>query len=268
LLLVGIGAALLGLNLLMGGKLNIALPLVFLMLGGIFYILVYASREQWPASPILYIPGSLLLTFGLIFLIDVLTNDWNSWAYAWLLLLVAAGAGLLLTNNALKWHAAINQIGISLTVGGLALFALFGAIAGGVFIQVMAPILLILGGAWLYWQRPEAILPDHLLKRLHMAPRSLPGAAASEALPASQASADAQPQAVEIRQVEPLVEALSARELEVLRMVADGLSNQQIALKMNIAPSTVKTHINNLYGKLGIQTRVQAIKRAHDLGIL
>ena len=52
------------------------------------------------------------------------------------------------------------------------------------------------------------------------------------------------------------------RELEVLRLIDAGLSNQQIADKLSVAPSTVKTHINNIYGKLGVQTRVQAVTRA------
>jgi LuxR family maltose regulon positive regulatory protein len=65
-----------------------------------------------------------------------------------------------------------------------------------------------------------------------------------------------------------LVEPLSVRELEVLRLIDAGLSNQQIADKLSVAPSTVKTHINNIYGKLGVQTRVQAVTRARELNLL
>jgi LuxR family maltose regulon positive regulatory protein len=65
-----------------------------------------------------------------------------------------------------------------------------------------------------------------------------------------------------------LVEPLSTRELEVLRLIDAGLSNQQIADKLSVAPSTVKTHINNIYGKLGVQTRVQAVTRARELNLL
>jgi LuxR family transcriptional regulator, maltose regulon positive regulatory protein len=63
------------------------------------------------------------------------------------------------------------------------------------------------------------------------------------------------------------VEPLSARELEVLQLVDQGLSNQEIAARLNIAASTVKTHINNIYSKLEVQTRTQAIRRARDLGL-
>jgi LuxR family transcriptional regulator, maltose regulon positive regulatory protein len=50
-------------------------------------------------------------------------------------------------------------------------------------------------------------------------------------------------------------------------LVEQGLSNQEIAARLNIAASTVKTHINNIYGKLAVQTRTQAIRRARELGL-
>jgi LuxR family transcriptional regulator, maltose regulon positive regulatory protein len=65
-----------------------------------------------------------------------------------------------------------------------------------------------------------------------------------------------------------LVEPLSSRELEVLRLIEQGLSNQEIADRLTVAASTVKTHINNIYGKLGVQTRVQAVKRSNELNLL
>jgi len=67
---------------------------------------------------------------------------------------------------------------------------------------------------------------------------------------------------------QPLVEPLSERELEVLRLIADGLSNAEIAARLVIAQGTVKRHINNLYGKLGVQSRTQALVRARELGLL
>ena len=61
---------------------------------------------------------------------------------------------------------------------------------------------------------------------------------------------------------------LSGRELEVLRLVADGLSNQEIAARFVIALSTVKTHVNNIFAKLGVETRTQAVARARELKLL
>jgi LuxR family maltose regulon positive regulatory protein len=65
-----------------------------------------------------------------------------------------------------------------------------------------------------------------------------------------------------------LVEPLSERELEVLRLIADGLSNAEIADKLVIAQGTVKRHINNIYGKLGVQSRTQAVARGRELNLL
>jgi LuxR family maltose regulon positive regulatory protein len=65
-----------------------------------------------------------------------------------------------------------------------------------------------------------------------------------------------------------LVEPLSARELEVLRLIAQGLSNRAIAERLVIALSTVKGHTSNIYGKLGVHNRTQAVARARTLGFL
>ncbi len=65
-----------------------------------------------------------------------------------------------------------------------------------------------------------------------------------------------------------LLEPLSDRELEILRLIETGDTNREIADRLYIAVSTVKTHINNLYGKLGVANRVQALARARELGLL
>lgn len=65
-----------------------------------------------------------------------------------------------------------------------------------------------------------------------------------------------------------LVEPLSDRELQVLRLIAAGLSNQQIGDELVLAVGTVKKHTHNIYGKLGVRSRIQAVARAKELGIL
>lgn len=64
------------------------------------------------------------------------------------------------------------------------------------------------------------------------------------------------------------LEPLSERELEVLRLVADGMSNQDIADRLFLALNTVKAHTRSIYGKLGVNSRTQAIARARALGVL
>jgi LuxR family transcriptional regulator, maltose regulon positive regulatory protein len=68
--------------------------------------------------------------------------------------------------------------------------------------------------------------------------------------------------------LQPLIEPLSERELEVLRLIAGGFSNQAIAGRLYIAEGTVKRHINNIYGKLQVGSRTQAVAVARDLGLL
>jgi LuxR family maltose regulon positive regulatory protein len=64
------------------------------------------------------------------------------------------------------------------------------------------------------------------------------------------------------------LEPLSERELEVLRLIAEGLTNREIAFRLTLAQSTVKVHTRNIYGKLDVHSRVQAAARARDLGLL
>jgi LuxR family maltose regulon positive regulatory protein len=65
-----------------------------------------------------------------------------------------------------------------------------------------------------------------------------------------------------------LADPLTERELEVLHLLAQGLSNKEIGGRLVIAPSTVKQHLKNIYGKLDVHSRTQAVARGHELEIL
>ena len=65
-----------------------------------------------------------------------------------------------------------------------------------------------------------------------------------------------------------LIDPLSKRELEVLTLIEAGHSNQEIAEHLVITLHTVKKHSSNIYGKLGVNSRTQAVARARQLGLL
>lgn len=65
-----------------------------------------------------------------------------------------------------------------------------------------------------------------------------------------------------------LSDPLSPREIEILRLVATGASNREIADKLVISEGTVKNHLSNILGKLGVHDRMQAVLKAKELGII
>jgi LuxR family maltose regulon positive regulatory protein len=65
-----------------------------------------------------------------------------------------------------------------------------------------------------------------------------------------------------------LIETLSEREIEVLQLIAEGLTNREIAVRLFLSVNTVKAHSSNIYGKLGAHNRTQAVATAQTLGIL
>lgn len=68
--------------------------------------------------------------------------------------------------------------------------------------------------------------------------------------------------------IQNLVEPLTSRELEVLRLITAGLSNAEIAEQLVITVSTVKSHLKHMYGKLAVRSRTQAVAQARQLGLL
>jgi DNA-binding NarL/FixJ family response regulator len=65
-----------------------------------------------------------------------------------------------------------------------------------------------------------------------------------------------------------LAESLSERELQVLRLMAVGATNREIAAQLFITPGTVKNHVTNILGKLGVSDRTQAALKAGELRLL
>ncbi len=74
----------------------------------------------------------------------------------------------------------------------------------------------------------------------------------------------AEPPGFEAGYIEPLTE----REIQILQLIAAGLTNPEIATRLFLSLHTVKTHTRNIYGKLGVHTRTEAVAKARGLGIL
>ena len=67
---------------------------------------------------------------------------------------------------------------------------------------------------------------------------------------------------------QPLIEPLSERELEVLRLLESDLDGPDIARELSVSLPTVRTHTRNIYAKLGVNSRRAAVRRAAELGLL
>ena len=67
---------------------------------------------------------------------------------------------------------------------------------------------------------------------------------------------------------QPLVDPLTNRELDVLELLAQRLSNKEIANKLFISATTIKGHLQNIYGKLGAKKRREAVEKATKMGII
>ena len=106
----------------------------------------------------------------------------------------------------------------------------------------------------------------HLLSQFDAEPRTL-AAARERAFPTGAPSASHRVSSGEPSR-QPLVEPLSERELEVLRLIALGQTNAEIARQLIVAPGTVKAHASHIYHKLDVTNRTEAVVRAQQLGLL
>jgi hypothetical protein len=144
--LIFVGVLFLVLTLVPGWNARLSWPLIFFVLSAGFMIppLVFPKLRIGLSS--LFIPGAILATLGLIFTYNVISQDWGSWAYAWLLISSGIGAGLALASWYGHWGKAATLTGIWIMVTSGAVFAFFGFIFGTAIMKMVTAGLLILFG--------------------------------------------------------------------------------------------------------------------------
>jgi DNA-binding CsgD family transcriptional regulator len=143
--------------------------------------------------------------------------------------------------------AAVRLLESTFVIGGIS-EKLYVTIIGVVFLGAGVAVGIVLRG-----RTPRAGHEDEVAG---------PGAAAGAG------SAVAAPVEPVRETVLPVGGALSPREREVLEQIAVGLSNREIAERLFLSENTIKTHVNNIYSKLDVRRRTQAVARAKELGIL
>jgi LuxR family maltose regulon positive regulatory protein len=152
-------------------------------------------------------------------------------------------------------HAALKMIGEALAIAEPRGFC-------RTFVDLGAPMATLLG---LHVQQPTA---SPLAPRLIAAILTPPAADAATSPPAGRAAREASGGAAPALVDAPLVERLTERELDVLDGLAKRLSNKEIAEELAISPHTIKRHTTSIYGKLGVSSRRQAVRRALAAGLM
>ncbi len=146
--IIAIGVLFLIFNFIPGLNAGNTWPIVFFILAVGFFLppFLWPSAQRGLAG--LFIPGSIMLVLGLIFGYDVLTEDWVSWAYAWLLIPAAVGFGLWLGSTVGNWGKGSTQTGLWMLAIAAGLFAICASIFGSnPAMHFIGPVLIILAGA-------------------------------------------------------------------------------------------------------------------------
>ncbi len=141
-----LGALLIVLNLIPGVRIQQWWPLIIIALGVAFFLPAFIWPQSKHGLAGLFIPGTIILVLGLIFLYNTLAHDWGSWAYAWLLLPAATGFGIYLGAWSGDWGKGSTTVGLWLGVVSLAVFSLFAALFGTIILKSLGAIFLILTG--------------------------------------------------------------------------------------------------------------------------
>jgi hypothetical protein len=153
-LIAGIGLVLLGalficFNLIPGFTLAKTWPIIFFVIAFAFFLPGLAWPDSRKGLAALFIPGTIILGLGLIFLFNTLTDIWVVWAYAWILIPASVGLGMVLAAWAGQWGRGVSLVGIWIALISLATFAVFAALFGGGFIRFFGAGVMVLMGIFM-----------------------------------------------------------------------------------------------------------------------
>jgi hypothetical protein len=121
-------------------------PAVFFLAALVFYVPALSSRGNRRELAGLFIPGTIMVTLGLIFFYNTLTGDWGSWAYAWTLIPAGVGLGIALGASVGGWGRGATVAGLIMAAVGALAFAFFAMFFGELPFKVLGPALIILIG--------------------------------------------------------------------------------------------------------------------------
>jgi len=145
-LLITFGVIFLAFALIPGLSLGLAWPGIFFLLAAGFYLPVFLWPEIRKGLVALFIPGSILFALGLIFTYNVLSADWRSWAYAWLLLVAGVGLGLALAAAFGGWGRTVLWVGLWMLSIATGTFGLFATLFGHPLLKIIGAALVMLVG--------------------------------------------------------------------------------------------------------------------------
>lgn len=150
--LITLGVLFLFLNLFSGFRIGGTWPAIFFILSAAFCVPAFLWPDHRQALAALFIPGAILLTLGFIFTFNVITGDWASWAYAWILIPGGVGLGMLMAGWYGQWGKVIVAIGTWMLLASLVFYSLFAALFGALIFKIIGPLVMVLAGGLLVWR--------------------------------------------------------------------------------------------------------------------
>ena len=150
-ILIGLGLLFLAFNFL-DIDLGRVWPLIFFVIGAGFYMPALLRPQARAGLAALFVPGTIMIGLGVIFMYNTLTGDWGSWAYAWTLIPAFVGLGLIFASRLGRWQGDSARAGLWLALGSATVFSVLAMFFGSRTFGSIGPVLLIGLGVWLLFR--------------------------------------------------------------------------------------------------------------------